>query len=1160
MSADSAVAIAWDLLKGAVTAIKRPIRYVMSSKSFAEGLQEEVQNLQNEVQRVNVLVERARNNVRKFHDVFTTWENKSGDALKEVRDLLGNFENATKICCYGTLPDPKCRYQFSRKAEGKIKVIRELAQKCSGFKELDDISFIDPTPGNVPATNSANRECKDVVQSTTTTASAFSASTSFVLGDDGVFESRAMMIQNIMDALANNINSVVGVYGMGGVGKSTLLVDVERIIKGKKSFDLVAKADVSENPDIKKIQGEIADALGLTEIKNKETTNGRAKLLHERLKDEEKKNKKVLIILDNLWKGLELKSVGIPCGRDHKVIGCKLLLTSRFRNVLQSEMSCDKAFALDGLKEKEAKILFERIVGEKVHNDEFRPLVDEALHRCAGLPLLLDAMAKQLKLASLPEWRDALKQIEWSTNEGISGVINKVLQLSYDHLESEDAKSLLQLCVAYGVSMTSIENLVRYGYGLGIFQKYSRMEEARDRMSTLIRTLQASSLLLDNEGTDGLKIHDLVHDFVAQSVLRNHPLLVLKDKDMSTTQLQNERLKSCSALCFPYIDIKELPKELYCPELHIFLLFNNNISLEIPDSFFNSMKKLAVLHLTSVCITHSPTPFQFLENLHTLCLQHCLLEDVAILGNLKGLQVLSCVNSNFQRLPKEIGQLTELRLLDLNYCSLLQMIEPGVLGRLIKLEELYMENSFNQWNPVEQTQSTNASLIELNHLKNLCTLHVSIPDPSALPEDLDVKKLTKYKIQIGNAQRWGKDLGWRILYLKLDPIIDVLRKGCIQSILNKTDDLFLAKLNGSEQSICALSPEGFPKLKHLLVEDSSSIQYILQCCSLSAFEMLESLLLIELNNLTEICYSHISSSKSFGKLKVIQVESCDKMEVLFPLSLLRALPQLEEIKVVSCKLMHGIVDVDDCGKAELQNLRKMYLHQFPNIKNFFTTKTTLSSSTSEDQVGTQIAFFNGQQVAFPNLENLYIKSMDNIEMIWHDQIPADSFSKLKLLSVKECKKLVNFAPSFILGQLLSLETLTAKACDSLEVVFKLQPLNHLDRNSVATNVVELISDEGGKEGHVVAFNQLKYMKLDGLTRLRCFISSGYTLMFPLLEDIIVNRCPKMKFFSEGPMEAPKLERVRVDLNELSTEYLYFWKGSLNTTIQNMFKEMVCFSY
>ncbi|KAL3729825.1 hypothetical protein ACJRO7_026898, partial [Eucalyptus globulus] len=361
---------------------------------------------------------------------------------------------------------------------------------------------------------------------------------------------------------------------------------------------------------------------------------------------------------------------------------------------------------------------------------------------------------------------------------------------------------------------------------------------------------------------------------------------------------------------------------------------------------------------------------------------------------------------------------------------------------------------------------------------------------------------------------------------------------------------------------------------------------------------------------------------------------------------------------------------------------------------------------SQDRVRSRAsALFNHEvllQVAFPNLENLYITDIDNIEMIWHDQIPADSFSKLKLLSVNECKKLVNVIPSFILGRLLSLETLTAKACDSLEVVFKLQPLNPLDGNSVARSplkelklddlsmldyvwdkelyrhikfqclrsvtlwrcarltslfltsiardliqleelkinqcgiveliekdglselsinveaiegpshelkvassfpsyfqhmktldvsfcdglsnmftstivenlvgltklriskceiLTEVISDEGGKEGHVVTFNQLKYMELDGLTRLRCFSSNGYTLMFPLLEDIIVNRCPQMKFFHKGQIELPKLKGVKVGLNEgyKATKYQYFWKENLNTTIQNMLEEMATFA-
>ncbi|KAF8019856.1 hypothetical protein BT93_G0521 [Corymbia citriodora subsp. variegata] len=1658
MSADSAISIAWDLLKWPVIAIKRPIRYVMSSKSFADGLQEEVQNLENEVQRVNILAEQARNNVREFLDVFATWERKSDDALKEVRELLGNFENASKTCCYGTLPDPKCRYQFSRKAEGKIEVIQQLAQKCKEFKELNDISFSNPTPGYVTGSNPARRERQDVVQSTPSTASASSASTLNKPKDDGLFESRATIIRDITVALADDSNSVVGIHGMGGVGKSTLLVYAERRIREEKRFDVIAKADVSQNPDIMMIQGEIAEALGLSDINNKVFVSGRAKLLRERLEKEERNKTKVLIILDNLWEGLNLYEVGIPCGHDNKVMGCKLLLTSRYRHVLQRDMLCDKDFLLGGLQEEEGKRLFDRIVGERVHYDEFKPLADVALVKCAGMPFLIVAMAKRLRFAELFEWKDTLDKIEQNRDKANNALIDQMLQWSYDKLEDE-VKSLLQLCVVYGISKPSLENLVRHGVGLGLFQGVSSMEKARNRLNSHIRTLQASSLLLDSEDVDDFKIHDLVRDFVASISSRDHPFLVLKDKFKSVIELMKDKPRNCMAICFPYVDIEELPQELDCPELRVFLLFANDKSLHVPDSLFNSTRKLMVLDLNGVNLTRLPLLFQLSETLHTLCLDYSSLEDVAILGELKGLQILSLKNSKIQRLSKEIGQLVELRLLDLNYCSNLQIIEPGVLGSLIKLEELYMKNGFIQWNAVDQTPPTNASLIELNNMKNLCTLHVSILDPSVIPEDLNIKKLIKYEIQIGRVSpRSSHKVSHRVsstLELKLDPKSDIFGKGCIQSILGKTDDLFLDALDGIEQSICTLSQKGFPKLKHLCISNGPSIRYIIQ--SHTDFKTLESLLFQRLCNLEKICANNIST-KSFSALKVVRVNYCDKMEILFPLSLVRELPQLENIEVLFCKLMRGIVEADESGKLELNNLHVLKLWYLPHIRNFSTAKSAPLGSTSDNPVGTRIAFFNGQrvtfsrletltidgldkveflffpstikslaqlrdlnicnckkmeviiveeeasrletsetleflmltalklqnlkslmcfsrgkrlrearsqdhikscstsqevsvpslksltmiglpymkeiwsnefslelsnlqtlevaqckslskvissrspielhklhnlcirdcnsvqeifdlnepstngnvdtlfemeaiiteeeglglgasktlafptltnltltyleslkcfsrekcsqearsqdcvkspsaalfnqevafqrleklkitgldnleflfspsmvksftqlkeltvsscenmeaiimeeeglgmerseilafpmltklhlerlksltcfshgkcaqesrsqnpvkscpttlfnqEVAFPSLENLYIEGMENVGMIWDDQIAVDSFSKLKLLSVNECKKLVNVVPPFILGRLKSLETLEVEACKSLEVVFKLQAPNPLDGHHVArsslkkmrlydlpklkrlwdkeihcqvkfqclrwvslqgcarltslfsasiakdliqleelkinqcgiveligkegpTNepsinveaiegpsqvassfpsyfqrmktidvshchglsnmftptianslveitklrisncniLTEVISDEGGNEGHVVAFNQLKYMELDGLAQLRCFSSGGYTLMLPLLEDIIANRCPKMMFFSKGPVKAPKLKRVQVGLKVGygAIEYPYFWKGNLNMTIQNMFEEM-----
>lgn len=90
---------------------------------------------------------------------------------------------------------------------------------------------------------------------------------------------------------------MIGAYGSGGVGKSKLLEDIERQVKKETLFDMVATANVSCNPDLKRIQGEIAYALGL-KLTNEETARGKTDLLSKRLKSDPKKN--IIIILDNL--------------------------------------------------------------------------------------------------------------------------------------------------------------------------------------------------------------------------------------------------------------------------------------------------------------------------------------------------------------------------------------------------------------------------------------------------------------------------------------------------------------------------------------------------------------------------------------------------------------------------------------------------------------------------------------------------------------------------------------------------------------------------------------------------------------------------------------------------------------------------------------------
>ena len=127
------------------------------------------------------------------------------------------------------------------------------------------------------------------------------------------------------------------------------------------------------------------------------------------------------------------------------------------------------------------------------------------------------------------------------------------------------------------------------------------------------------------------------------------------------------------------------------------------------------MRELKVLDLTKFRISSLPSSINLLTNLKTLCLDHCVLDDIAMVGELRNLEILSLLNSNAEQLPREIGLLTHLRMLDLSDCTELKVIPANILSGMIQLEELYVSNSFTQWE-VEGLNNERASLAKLKHL------------------------------------------------------------------------------------------------------------------------------------------------------------------------------------------------------------------------------------------------------------------------------------------------------------------------------------------------------------------------------------------------------------------------------------------------------------
>jgi len=352
------------------------------------------------------------------------------------------------------------------------------------------------------------------------------------------------------------------------------------------------------------------------------------------------------------------------------------------------------------------------------------------------------------------------------------------------------------------------------------------------------------------------------------------------------------------------------------------------------------------------------------------------LEDVTILGKLKRLQFLSFTGSTIARLPIEIGELTRLRFLDLKGCVRLQIIDPGMLKSLVKLEELYI-NKFCQWEADDEAPRSNASLAELKNMKKLSALYITIPQSTDISSDLPFGNLNEHKIRIGGIGKWwGEYKQSRTLKLKLDSS-NLLHEVWMQECLRRTQDLRLNGLQDGRDSIHDLCIKGFQELKHLHVKSNLSFHCIADSAKCPAFTKLESLVLKNLKNLEKICHDYLAP-ESFVRLKTVKVEYCNEIKYLFASSVMKRLLQLEEIEITGCNLMQHIVanakledyidEVDNDANVKSCKLRRLTLQDLPKMTSF--CKTEDHSVVFLD--GQQVNFMLPERVMFPFIQTIQI--------------------------------------------------------------------------------------------------------------------------------------------------------------------------------------------
>uniref|UniRef100_A0A3N7F2C6 AAA+ ATPase domain-containing protein n=1 Tax=Populus trichocarpa TaxID=3694 RepID=A0A3N7F2C6_POPTR len=1055
-----------------VVPIKRQIGYVIDCNTNIQNLKNEVEKLTYAKTRVIHSIEEA---ISKGEEIEVDVENWLGSVDGVIEGGCGVVgDESSKKCFMGLCPDLKIRYRLGKAAKEELTVVVDLQEKG----KFDRVSYRAAPSGIGP------------------------------VKDYEAFESRNSVLNDIVDALKDGDVNMVGVYGMGGVGKTTLVNKVAEQVKEGRLFDKVVLALVSPTPDIRRIQGEIADGLGLK--LDAETDKGRASQLCRGLK----KVTTVLVILDDIWKELKLEDVGIPSGSDHE--GCKILMTSRNKNILSREMGANRNFQIQILPVREAWNFFEKMVGVTVKNPSVQLVAAEVAKRCAGLPILLATVARALKNEDLYAWKEALTQLTRFDKDDIDKTAYSCLELSYKALRDDEIKSLFLLCGQILTYDALISDLLKYAIGLDLFKGRSTSEEARNRLHTLVDELKASCLLLEGDNDGSVKMHDVVQSFAISVALRDHHVLTVADefKEWPT----NDVLQQYTAISLPFRKIPDLPAILECPNLNSFILLNKDPSLQIPDNFFREMKELKVLDLTGVNLSPLPSSLQFLENLQTLCLDFCVLEDISIVGELKKLKVLSLMGSDIVCLPREIGKLTRLLLLDLSNCERLEVISPNVLSSLTRLEELYMGNSFLKWEAEGPSSERNsACLSELKLLANLITLDMQITDADHMPKDLFLcfQKLERFRIFIGDGWDWSvKYATSRTLKLKLNTVIQLEER--VNTLLKITEELHLQELNGVKSILNDLDEEGFCQLKDLHVQNCPGVQYIINSMRMgprTAFLNLDSLFLENLDNLEKICHGQLMA-ESLGNLRILKVESCHRLKNLFSVSIARRVVRLEEITIIDCKIMEEVVaeesenDTADGEPIEFTQLRRLTLQCLPQFTSFHSNrrqKLLASDVRSKEivagnELGTSMSLFN-TKILFPNLEDLMLSSI-KVEKIWHDQhaVQPPCVKNLASIVVESCSNLNYLLTSSMVESLAQLKSLEICNCKSME---------------------EIVVPEGIGEGKMMSkmlFPKLHILSLIRLPKLTRFCTSNL-LECHSLKVLTLGKCPELKEFISIPSSA-----------------------------------------
>ncbi|KAI9107495.1 hypothetical protein K1719_021532 [Acacia pycnantha] len=515
---DQVGGIIWHITKCLCGCAKKEADYVYKLEENLVSLKDKWEDLQSMKEDLKARVDEAENTqgMQIAHEI-NRWLQKVDNIQQEITNIEVQGAKEIQDRCLSKCCPKNCMssYKLGKKAAKMFNNVDNLAVEGKRYNENFKIAHRrPPEPIEMPLDE--------------------------VVGLDLMFNKVWMSIEE------ENVG-IIGLYGMGGVGKTTLLKKINNELgKRRLGFNFVMWVVVSKEPNLDSIMDSIREFVGIgDDIWNKcREPHVKAAKIYKVLKE-----KKFVLLLDDIWDQLDLKLVGVPYPKDTN-FQSKVLFTTRLENVC-AKMKVQKKFKVKILTEKEALELFCMKAGEETLNSHpnIPRLAKKMAKECKGLPLALIVLGSSMAGVSVEVWEDSMKNLTSSswTALDLETKVFSILKYSYDKLDAVQKRCFLY-CALYP---EDYEILVSDLIDKWMWEKFlckdmtMSVQDICGHGESIIEKLKLSCLLESVEDdffiSRTIKMHDMIRDMALWLLREDHDDMELVKRISITNDWESQK-------------------------------------------------------------------------------------------------------------------------------------------------------------------------------------------------------------------------------------------------------------------------------------------------------------------------------------------------------------------------------------------------------------------------------------------------------------------------------------------------------------------------------------------------------------------------------------------------------------------------------------------